>query len=642
MTINELMDFVDRVKPNAFSPAEKTVWLNEAEGLVQTDVLLFAEPSIRAYVYESSWEGTGVSFPDDQTMVIPSSTDFHAGGAVTVTGCSDYGINNVSEKKIIECSHDGCVLRFEKGTFPKTGSEGETGTVTVSFDGGPTELLVSAPYHKIYYTYVMAMIDFANGEYNKYQNSMALFNSFFDCFTRWYAQNYRPADGESAARGYYVSAYAIAVKHGFTGTEKEWLETLKGEKGDAFTYGDFTAEQLAALKGEKGDPFTFSKVYDSVPAMNAAYASDDVPLGGFVLINTGSAEDEENAKMYMKGDSSYLFVVDMSGAQGPQGIQGEKGDTGDTGAQGPQGEQGIQGPEGPKGDTGPAGPQGEKGDKGDTGATGDPGKSAYQAAVDGGYAGTEAEFNVILATAVPSSRKINDLPLTDDVNITAAMLDAYTQTETDALLDGKFGGGDVIPVANGGTGRSTLTSGYFLRGNGTSAVTMSSAASARDAMGLGNTTGALPIANGGTGATTANGAANNLCEVGTWTPRLTNVEGSAPTYTTGWNYGSYLKIGTLVWVWCDMALGISNIGGNYAGVSGLPYANDGYCGLHLVEADNVLDLGGNGNIYPNTSVISNMVRFRTPTGADSYNWQTNTSLGTNVGRLRFSGIYRTT
>ena len=152
----------------------------------------------------------------------------------------------------------------------------------------------------------------------------------------------------------------------------------------------------------------------------------------------------------------------------------------------------------------------------------------------------------------------------------------------------------------------------------------------------------IPIANGGTGATTKNAAVNNLCEVGTWTPRLTNVEGSAPTYTTGWNIGSYLKIGTLVWVCCDMALGISNIRGSYAGVSGLPYANDGYCGLHLVEAYNVLNLGGNGNIYPNTSVIGNMVRFRTPTGAGSYNWQTNTSMGTNVGRLRFSGIYRTT
>ena len=604
MTINELMDFVDRVKPNAFSPAEKTVWLNEAEGLVQTDVLLFAEPSIRAYVYESSWEGTGVSFPDDQTMVIPSSTDFHAGGAVTVTGCSDYGINNVSEKKIIECSHDGCVLKFEKGTFPKTGSEGETGTVTVSFDGGPTELLVSAPYHKIYYTYVMAMIDFANGEYNKYQNSMALFNSFFDCFTRWYAQNYRPADGESAARGYYVSAYAIAVKHGFTGTEKEWLETLKGEKGDAFTYGDFTAEQLAALKGEKGDPFTFSKVYDSVPAMNAAYASDDVPLGGFVLINTGSAEDEENAKMYMTGDSSYLFVVDMSGAQGPQGIQGEKGDTGDTGAQGPQGEQGIQGPEGPKGDTGPAGPQGEKGDKGDTGATGDPGKSAYQAAVDGGYAGTEAEFNVILSTAVPSSRKINDLPLTDDVNITAAMLEAYTQTETDALLDGKFGAGDVIPVANGGTG-----------------------------------------------ATTANAAATNLYESGTWTPKLI-CEGSGavnPTYTHSYNgtagspIGRYTRIGNLVYVQCYIPALISAAGTGLAAISGLPYAGSGNMDSTLVNRGYINALNGSvSTLNPVLKVSSGgtTVGYRIPDGSGGYNWKVNTSTSPKGSLIQFAGVYR--
>ncbi|MEA5011762.1 MAG: hypothetical protein VB100_08595 [Angelakisella sp.] len=40
----------------------------------------------------------------------------------------------------------------------------------------------------------------------------------------------------------------------------------------------------------------------------------------------------------------------------------------------------------------------------------------------------------------------------------------------------------IVPVAQGGTGQTTL-------------------AAARNAMGLGNTTGALPVANGGTGAT---------------------------------------------------------------------------------------------------------------------------------------------
>ena len=58
------------------------------------------------------------------------------------------------------------------------------------------------------------------------------------------------------------SAYAIAVAHGFRGTEQEWLDSLKGlqgpqgepgPKGDPFRYEDFTSEQLAALKGPKGN-----------------------------------------------------------------------------------------------------------------------------------------------------------------------------------------------------------------------------------------------------------------------------------------------------------------------------------------------------------------------------------------------------
>ena len=41
-----------------------------------------------------------------------------------------------------------------------------------------------------------------------------------------------------------------------------------------------------------------------------------------------------------------------------------------------------------------------------------------------------------------------------------------------------------LGVSNGGTGRSTLTSGYFLRGNGTGAVTMSSVDQVKSALGI--------------------------------------------------------------------------------------------------------------------------------------------------------------
>lgn len=51
----------------------------------------------------------------------------------------------------------------------------------------------------------------------------------------------------------------------------EQLAGLKGPKGDAFTYADFTAEQLAGLKGPKGDAFEYS---DFTPAQLAALKGD--------------------------------------------------------------------------------------------------------------------------------------------------------------------------------------------------------------------------------------------------------------------------------------------------------------------------------------------------------------------------------
>lgn len=51
------------------------------------------------------------------------------------------------------------------------------------------------------------------------------------------------------------SAYEIAVSKGFVGTEQEWVASLKGnpgDKGDPFTYSDFTEDQLNTLIGPDG------------------------------------------------------------------------------------------------------------------------------------------------------------------------------------------------------------------------------------------------------------------------------------------------------------------------------------------------------------------------------------------------------
>ena len=109
------------------------------------------------------------------------------------------------------------------------------------------------------------------------------------------------------------------------------IKGAKGDQGAAGVKGDTGAQGAKGEKGDKGDPFTVSKTYSSVEAMNSGFASDGVPQGGFVVIDTGNVEDEDNAKLYMKGESEYTFITDLSGAAG---IKGEKGDKGETGAAG--------------------------------------------------------------------------------------------------------------------------------------------------------------------------------------------------------------------------------------------------------------------------------------------------------------------
>ena len=121
-------------------------------------------------------------------------------------------------------------------------------------------------------------------------------------------------------------------------------------------------------KGDTGDPFILAKTYESITAMNAAYDSDGVPIGQFVIINS-TVDTEDNGKIYQKKETAYEFIVDISGPQGIQGPKGDKGDKGDTGATGPRGPTGAVGPQGPKGNTGatgPAGPQGPVNPNADT------------------------------------------------------------------------------------------------------------------------------------------------------------------------------------------------------------------------------------------------------------------------------------
>lgn len=202
----------------------------------------------------------------------------------------------------------------------------------------------------------------------------------------------------------------------------------QGEKGDAFTYSDFTLDQLASLKGPKGDqgvpgengqngvagpigpqgpqglvgpkgengtvgpkgdqgnpgpqgiqgipgpvgpqgpkgdngePFKIAKTYPNVSSMNND--ASNIKEGSFVVI-ASDVNDPDNGKLYVKNNTGFTFIVDLSGIQGlsgPQGPQGIQGTPGQQGPVGPKGDRGEKGEQGQQGIQGPVGPQGPKGE----------------------------------------------------------------------------------------------------------------------------------------------------------------------------------------------------------------------------------------------------------------------------------------
>lgn len=189
-----------------------------------------------------------------------------------------------------------------------------------------------------------------------------------------------------------------------------------GPKGDTGAQGPVGPQGAQGPQGVKGDDgadgrsFQIQDVYPTLGELKTAY-----PSGNEYAYQVSA---DKNIYIWSEQESDWVSLGQLQGPQGPQGPAGAQGPTGPQGEQGPagpQGEQGIQGPQGeqgiqgPKGDTGatgatgpqgiqgeqgPAGPQGPQGVQGVAGADG---KSAYQAAVESGYSGTETTFNGALA-----------------------------------------------------------------------------------------------------------------------------------------------------------------------------------------------------------------------------------------------------
>lgn len=54
------------------------------------------------------------------------------------------------------------------------------------------ELLVPPPFDEIYLRWLEAQIDYANGEYDKYNNSILMYQAAWDAYANYYNRNHMP------------------------------------------------------------------------------------------------------------------------------------------------------------------------------------------------------------------------------------------------------------------------------------------------------------------------------------------------------------------------------------------------------------------------------------------------------------------
>ena len=55
-----------------------------------------------------------------------------------------------------------------------------------------TELLVPEPYDEVYLRWMEAQIDYCNGEYDKYNNAIDMFNTAFEGYKNYYNRTHMP------------------------------------------------------------------------------------------------------------------------------------------------------------------------------------------------------------------------------------------------------------------------------------------------------------------------------------------------------------------------------------------------------------------------------------------------------------------
>ena len=166
MTVLEAINRLDAIKPNSYSQSEKIKWLSTLDGIIKSEIMDTHEHNVE--LKENPTTGKVDLYAFD--IMVDS---------FTVNNNGEY----VSSNGKVYKSAQAVITAGKAMNHPFNGyTDGALGKT----------LIVGAPYDDIYVKWLEAQIDYANGEYGKYNNTKTMYGNAYDSFARAYHREHKP------------------------------------------------------------------------------------------------------------------------------------------------------------------------------------------------------------------------------------------------------------------------------------------------------------------------------------------------------------------------------------------------------------------------------------------------------------------